>query len=158
MEQFAGYMLVMFIGMVGLVFVVLFAASAQSSGGEEEEASGESEVDYQSLDLGEDSRITEEMSGVMPSGAEVRQAFIDTKTTSEAEHRDIAAMIEDPSYDALVAEFYDDSMENTKSVILDFNSALGAETFNYEREGVYVLKGEQLDGYPAGEGLFQQRD
>lgn len=151
MEQLAGYMVIMFIGMIGLVFVVLFVASAQSSG-------GESEVDYQSLDLGEDSRITEEMSGVMPSGAEVRQVFIDTETTSESEHRDIAAMVEDPTADVLVAEFYDGTMENTKSVILDFNSALGAETFSYGSEGVYVLKGEQLDGYPAGEGLFQQRD
>ncbi len=117
--------------------------------------------------FGTEYRVTSREGGTTPNGAQAAQVFVETGADSEGEFREIASDLRDDgsALDLLVVEFYDNTRSETNGVLLDFESPAGTEfvgapgyshTGGKEGDGVYVLEGRELEGYPSGRGLFRR--
>lgn len=115
--------------------------------------------------------ITDYFEGQLSSEVAVMQVFVDAGATENQEFRGIASAIgdinskSDLSPDALVVEFFNGNEESTSAVLLDFRTGAAADAFNPgysasgrgKGDGIYILTGDQLEGYPSGQGLFQAK-
>ncbi len=114
-----------------------------------------------------DYSITDVEGGETPNGASASKIYVQTSATSTEELKEISSEIsrEQEYKDFLWLEFYDVSLYETTAVVVDINSSVGEDfvgnpeyTVNggEEQDGVYVLTGDQLDGYPSGQPGFQE--